>query len=195
VKDRVDDPVDATDVDEADHGASPAADLYKATLDDIGGHRGLDFMGIRYRRTARGFLSHNAGFRRDTLLEPALSRRIRPDCAGSILYSRLDGGVQIVLNPRQLIAHAFSMRWWIGKLHARFGYEVYRVRRMGSPVVDSRVSRLGLLEPALTMAWHVLLDVPQWFRYGRVLEWSLPARLCAVPVLLALSRRQHAAAR
>lgn len=136
----------------------------------------------------RGFLSHNAAFRRDTLVHQLYPEEFGRTCAGSILYGRLvDGGVRIVLNPRQRIAHAFSMRWWIGKLHARFGYEVYRLRRMGSQVVNSQASHLGLLEPVLTMAWHILLDVPQWFRYSRLLGWSLPARLLAVPVLLALS--------
>src|SRR6266568_9445388 len=37
VEDGIDDPVDAGDVDEADHGARAPPDLHKAALDDIGG--------------------------------------------------------------------------------------------------------------------------------------------------------------
>ena len=37
VKNRVDDPVDASDVYETDHGSSPAPDLYKNSFDDVGG--------------------------------------------------------------------------------------------------------------------------------------------------------------
>ena len=135
-----------------------------------------------------GFLSHNLAFRRVVLLENPYPEQFGRTCAGSILYTRLlDKGLCGVLNPRQRVAHAFSVRWWLGKLHARFGYEVYRLRRLGSSVVSSRAQRLHLLEPALTMMWHVAHDVPQWFRYSRAVGWGIVGQIAALPLLLVFS--------
>jgi glycosyltransferase involved in cell wall biosynthesis len=136
----------------------------------------------------RGFLSHNIAFRRSVVEKHLYPEEFGRTCAGSVLYTRLvEDGVKIVLNPRQRVYHAFSLRWWVGRLHVRFGYEVYRLRRLGSPVVDARASRLGVLEPLLTMGWHVLVDIPQWFRYSDAAGWGTPSRILALPVLLLLS--------
>ncbi len=136
----------------------------------------------------RGFLSHNVAFRRDVLLAHLFPEEHGRTCGGSILYDRLrEHGVRGVLNPRQRVAHAFSFVWWIRTLHARFGHEVYRLRSLKSATVDARARRLGPLEPAFTMAWHVLRDLPQWFRYSRAIGWTWPGRLAAVPAVLILS--------
>lgn len=141
----------------------------------------------RYLETL-GFLSHNVGFRRTVLERQLFPEEFGRTCGGSFLYTRLrDGGARFTLNPRQRSAHAFSFRWWTRSLHARFGYEVYRLRRLGSTVVSKEAARLGFLEPAMTMFWHVALDVPQWLRYGKIIGWGTPARVAAVPVLLLLS--------
>jgi glycosyltransferase involved in cell wall biosynthesis len=136
----------------------------------------------------RGFLSHNVAFRRAALLRNTFAEQYGRTCAGSFLYSRLrETGARGVLNPRQRVAHAFSLPWWLGKLHPRFGYEVYRLRRLGSPVVSQRAQALHLLEPALTMIWHVVLDVPQWFRYSSALGWGMLGQIAALPLLLLFS--------
>lgn len=136
----------------------------------------------------RGFLSHNVAMRREIAQRYLYPEEFGRTCAGSLLFAQLmDDGVRVVLNPRQRVFHVFDFRWWVGKLHARLGYEVFRLRRLGSRVVDARASRLGLLEPLLTMLWHVAADVPQWFRYRRWAGWSLPGAVLALPFLLGLS--------
>ncbi|MEO8659851.1 MAG: glycosyltransferase [Bryobacteraceae bacterium] len=137
---------------------------------------------------ARGFLSHNVGFRRAVLERQLFPEEFGRTCGGSFLFTRLRaGGARFTLNPRQRSSHAFSFRWWTRTLHARFGYEVYRLRRLGSTVVSGEAARLGWLEPAMTMFWHVAVDVPQWLRYGKIIGWGAPARVAALPVLLLLS--------
>jgi glycosyltransferase involved in cell wall biosynthesis len=136
----------------------------------------------------RGFLSHNVAFRRDILLAHPFPEEHGRTCGGSILYDRLcERGIRGVVNPRQRVLHAFTFAWWVRRLHARFGHEVYRLRSLKSATVDARARRLGPLEPAFTMVWHVLQDVPQWFRYSRAYDWSWPGRLAAVPAVLILS--------
>ncbi len=136
----------------------------------------------------RGFLSHNVAFRREVLATHPFPEEFGRTCGGSVLYARLcRDGVRGVLNVRQRVRHAFSFRWWLSRLHPRFGYEVFRLRRLGSSVVDVRASRLGWFEPIVTMAWHTALDVPQWLRYSAALGWGCFARLAALPVLVCLS--------
>jgi len=53
--------------------------------------------------------------------------------------------------------------------------------------VSSRTQRLHLLEPVLTMIWHVVRDVPQWFRYSRAVGWGIAGQIAALPLLLLFS--------
>jgi len=46
---------------------------------------------------------------------------------------------------------------------------------------------MKILEPLVTMAWHMLLDIPRWSRFSRVLQISLPRRLLLLPVVVLMS--------
>ena len=130
-----------------------------------------------------GFLSHNVGFRAATFRRHAYRTDLGRTCAGSFLFASLrDAGARMVLEPRQRVAHVFSLGWWVLRLHRRFGYEVLLLRRM-----DDGSTRLGWLEPPLTMLWHVALDVPQWWRFGRFAGIPVRRRMALLPLVLPMS--------
>jgi glycosyltransferase involved in cell wall biosynthesis len=138
--------------------------------------------------SAQGFLSHNLGFRASLFAGGVYRDDLGRTCAGSFLFGDWSrSGVKVGFQPQQQVAHAFTFRWWVTRLHVRFGHEVYRLRRIDVRQQKRWVRFLGLLEPPATFAWHVCLDVPQWWRFGRLLGHSPAARLLRLPLVLALS--------
>ncbi len=142
---------------------------------------------------ARGFLSHNFGIRRSAFERIRYREDLGRTCAGSFLYQDLlRSGISVTFQPGQRVRHVFTWAWWVRRLHVRFGYEVYLLRRLNPSARYGWTQRLWLLEPAATMAWHVLLDVPQWFRFSQYLfsqqpGWSWLRRAAYVPAVLVVS--------
>ncbi len=137
---------------------------------------------------ARGFMSHNVGFRRSAFDQLRYREDLGRTCAGSFLYENLvRAGVSIRFQPQQRVRHVFTWSWWCKRLHARFGYEVFLLRRINPSAQHVWTRRLWLVEPLATMAWHVLLDFPQWFRFSKYLGWSWPRRVAYLPCLLLMS--------
>jgi glycosyltransferase involved in cell wall biosynthesis len=135
----------------------------------------------------RGFLSNNVGFRPEVFR----AHRYRTDhgrtIAGSLLFEELErSGARIVLQPRQRVAHSFSLGWWL-RLHFRFGYELFQLRRSARAHPHRWVARIPLVEPPLTMAWHMLRDVPQWLKYSMLLRLRPGRRFGLIPLLLGMS--------
>jgi hypothetical protein len=95
--------------------------------------------------------------------------------------------VQIALHPNQRVVHSFGWGYWISKLHFRYGYEVYLLRRLDKAYPNQWIARTNIVEPLVTMAWHVLLDVPRWFRVSRLLGLHPSRRLAILPVVIVLS--------
>jgi glycosyltransferase involved in cell wall biosynthesis len=137
---------------------------------------------------ARGFLSHNLGCRANLFAEGGYRDDLGRTCAGSFLFADWrDSGVNVWFDPRQRVAHAFNLRWWVTRLHVRFGHEVYRLRRINSRQDKRWVRFLGPLEPLATFGWHVVLDLPQWWKFGRLLGHSSVSRALHLPLVLGLS--------
>ena len=135
-----------------------------------------------------GFLSHNVGFRAETFRRHPYRTDLGRTCAGSFLYEELRAaGARIVLQPSQRAAHVFSFAWWVLRLHRRFGYEVFLLRRLDGTRRHAWLDAIRVLEPALTMLWHVTLDVPRWLRFGRVLGVSAGRRVLLLPVVVVMS--------
>jgi len=136
----------------------------------------------------RGFLSHNFAFRRSDFEYLTYREDLGRTCAGSFLYAALiREKLPIRFQPEQRVSHTFSFGWWITRLHVRFGHEVYLLRRLNPDAPHRWSSRLSLLEPLATMAWHVALDFPQWFLFSKTLGWSAPTSIVFIPLILALS--------
>lgn len=141
---------------------------------------------------ARGFLSHNVGFRRSAFEQVRYREDFGRTCAGSFLYEAIvRHGLPLRFQPEQRVRHVFTWRWWLKRLHVRFGYESYLLRRLNPSARYGWTKRLGVLEPLAVMIWHVMLDVPQWFRFSRRIGWSAPRQIAYVPfvVLLSLAAR------
>jgi len=137
---------------------------------------------------ARGFLSHNVAFRTSVFREIQFRSDLGRTCAGSFLAQALKArNIPIVFNPQQRVAHVFNMKWWLTRLHVRFGYEVFRLRRLDSRLAHSWVRKLSWLEPALVGVWHMLLDIPQWRRTCVARDVPLARQILVFPVLALLS--------
>ena len=99
---------------------------------------------IGSRGTARGFLSHNLGFRKAVFDQLRYRTEFGRTCAGSFLMEDMRrSGVCPVFQSKQRVLHRFAWKWWIAKLHVRFGHEVYLLHRLDSKMVSSAASRLG----------------------------------------------------
>jgi glycosyltransferase involved in cell wall biosynthesis len=138
--------------------------------------------------TVRGFMDHNVAIRaawfRSDPYQTAHGRVI----ASPLLFRSLaDAGARIVLNPQQRIVHYFNWPYWLHKLHFRYGYEVYRLRRLDPRYPAAWMARTGPLEPFVTLGWHVLLDGPRWLRLSRLMGMPAPGRWAALPAALAFS--------
>jgi glycosyltransferase involved in cell wall biosynthesis len=135
-----------------------------------------------------GFLSHNVGFRTATFRRHAYRTDLGRTCAGSFLFADLRAsGARIVFEPGQRVAHVFSFRWWVLRLHRRFGYEVMLLRRLAGTEQHAWLKALGWLEPPLTMLWHMALDLPQWWRFAGVAGASAARRALLLPLVVPLS--------
>lgn len=136
----------------------------------------------------RGFLSHNVGFRRSTFEQIRYREDLGRTCAGSFLYDELvRNSLPIRFQPDQRVQHVFTWRWWLKRLHVRFGYEVFQLRRLNPSARYGWTRKLGFVEPLATMTWHMLLDIPQWFRFSRQLGWLWPRRVAYVPWVCLMS--------
>jgi glycosyltransferase involved in cell wall biosynthesis len=137
---------------------------------------------------AKAFLSHNVGVRAEVFERMRFRSDLGRTCAGTLLYTALVAeGARITLQPEQRVAHAFRPWWWVSSLHPRFGYELWLLWGLEGGSRQGWVRRLGVFAPPLAMGWHVLLDIPQWFRVARFLGMSALRRLALVPLLLTFS--------
>jgi glycosyltransferase involved in cell wall biosynthesis len=135
-----------------------------------------------------GFMDHNIAFRPETFRSHPYRLDQGRLLGAPLLYRKLkDSGLKIALHPRQQVVHFFSWRFWLVKLHFRYGYEVYLLRRMDRAYPNQWIARTTIFEPLVTMAWHVLLDVPRWFRVSRLLGVNRIRRIAILPLVIALS--------
>jgi hypothetical protein len=143
---------------------------------------------------ADGFLAHNVAFRAAVFrAHPYLTEHGRT-CGSMLMYADLRrAGVRIALEPRQQAAHYFTWTWWLRTFHYRAGYEVFRVRRLETSYPNRWMSRLGVLEPVVTMFWHAAFDLRQWPRYCAAIGVSRLRRVLLLPALLGLSLAARAA--
>lgn len=136
---------------------------------------------------ANDFLSNNVGLRARVFRCHQYRTDLGRTCAGTLLHRSLQaGGATIVLQPEQRVIHSFSAGWWV-KLHFRFGYEVYRLRRESGSTAPHWVRRTAWAEPVLTMLWHQARDLLHWFRFSRLVRRDKRRRYRLLPLVLAVS--------
>ena len=137
---------------------------------------------------AKGFQSHNLGLSRRVVDRYRYRTDLGRTCAGWFLFKALAADrAQIVFQPDQRVAHTFSARWWGPRLHVRFGYEILQLRRLDGEWPRRWVLRTVILEPLLTTAWHIALDLPQWLRFSDALGLPRSRRVAVIPLVFAMS--------
>jgi glycosyltransferase involved in cell wall biosynthesis len=135
-----------------------------------------------------GFMDHNFGLRVETFRRHQYNTKYARLCGAPLLtQSFLDGGERLVLQPRQRVTHYFSWFYWLKCLHFRYGYEVFMLRRLNNQYPDQWIARTRIFEPVTTMMWHILLDVPRWFRVSRLLDVHPVRRVLLLPLVVAMS--------
>ncbi len=135
-----------------------------------------------------GFMDHNVVFRAETFRTHQYRTEFGRICASPLLYRAIaNAGAKIALHPKQQVAHYFSWRYWLVSLHFRYGYEVFALRRLDKDYPNQWIARTMVLEPLVTMGWHVMLDMRRWFRFSRLLEISSFRRWALLPAVAAMS--------
>lgn len=137
---------------------------------------------------AVGFMDHNVAFRREAYRRCAYRTDLGRTCGAPLLYGALrNAGIGVDLQPEQRVVHYFSWWYWLSKLHFRYGYEVFLLRRLDRAYPNQWIARTSVFEPLVTMCWHVLLDLPRWLRFSKLLRMNGAKRLGAIPLVVALS--------
>ena len=139
-----------------------------------------------------GFHAHNVAFRADAFRRHQFWTKLGRTCGSTLLYRTLtDGGATIVLQPKQQAVHYFSWGFF-AKIHFRNGHHVFRLRRVDKGYPNQWIARTTIFEPLVTMGWHMLLDIPRWFRFSKLLDLNVSRRVTLLPLLMALSLGAHA---
>jgi glycosyltransferase involved in cell wall biosynthesis len=170
-----------------DNGPGPDAALMQAAASiSFGWVAGKS--GDKQLPSVRGFLAHNVAFRADTFRRYRFRTDLGRTLAPPLLYRALtDAGAKIAFQPEQQVSHYFAWGWWLSKLHFRWGYEVFMLRRLDKAYPNQWIARTKGLEPLVTMLWHVLLDIPRWFRFSRLLRLGSMRRFALLPVVIVIS--------
>ena len=87
----------------------------------------------------------------------------------------------------QRVEHNFTLWWWLSRLHFRSGYEIYQLRRIDPRYPNKTLAKMSLVEPLATWFWNVIIDVPRWLRFSKVLKLSKLRQILLLPLLIALS--------
>lgn len=149
---------------------------------------------VKRQSECGGFLSHNLAVRSEVFSRSRYREDLGRTCGSPLLYRALaESGSRFAFKPGQKVAHTFKLGWWLRTFHFRSGYEVYRVRRLDRSYPNQWIARTGPAEPFVTMLWHILLDIPQWLRFGKLLRLGRARRLLLLPVVVALAVPARAA--
>ena len=142
----------------------------------------------------RGFMDHNVALRAEIFRRLQYRTDLGRVMASPLLFRALTHeGARITLHPRQQIVHFFSWGYWLSKLHFRYGYEVFRLRRIDRDYPDQWIAQTGPFEPLVTMMWHMLLDLPRWLRFSKLLGIGPIRRWGLLPMVVVLSTVARAA--
>jgi glycosyltransferase involved in cell wall biosynthesis len=135
----------------------------------------------------RGFMDHNIALRASTYHRFPYREDQGRTCASPLLFRTLiHEGARLLLQPPQQVVHYFSWWYWL-RLHFRYGYEVYQLRRLDKYYPNRWIARSGIFEGVLTLIWHMLLNQPRWLRFSKLRGFSLLQRIALLPVVGVLS--------
>lgn len=136
----------------------------------------------------RGFMDHNVAMRASVLDYQQYRTDFGRVLASPLLFRDFKRhGFRIRLAGGQAVVHHFGWIYWIHKLNFRYGFEVYRLRRLDPHYPNQWIRKTGILEPLVTLGWHMLLDLPRWARFSQVRGIPKPVTWLCFPCVIALS--------
>ncbi|MFM9976699.1 MAG: glycosyltransferase [Sphingomonadaceae bacterium] len=140
------------------------------------------------RPRSRGFHDHNIAMRADVWRDHKYRTDLGRIMSSPLLFhDLLRDGKRVRFHPHQQAEHQFSLRYWLISLQYRYGHEVYRLRRADRNYPNQWITRTGIFEPLVTYGWHVMLDVPKWFRLNRALGKNVVITTALLPAFVLVS--------
>lgn len=137
---------------------------------------------------ARGFMDHNVAMRSCAFRAHQYRTEFGRILASPLLYRAfVNAGLKVTVLPGQQAAHHFTWRYWLISLQFRYGHEVFRLRRLDPDYPNQWITKTSIFEPLVTMAWHMMLDVPRWFRFASLLDTRFCYQISRLPLLLLMS--------
>lgn len=133
-------------------------------------------------------MAHNVALRRGVFLKHPF-RPIRRSFGSALMYFELvRAGVKLSFEPEQKVAHAITLRWWLGRRHFRTGWETYIARAADEdwPRMPA-LEKMKIIEPVVLRMGLVCRDARHWFRFASVVGLSRPRTLLLFPLALLAS--------
>ncbi len=125
--------------------------------------------------SANGFVANNVAFRSESLKRLKFRTDRGRSCGALFLYSEIKASnMQCTVSSRQRADHYFGWKEFV-TINFLAGYELVIARKQNPDLPNGWTSKTGLLEPLICLVWHSIFDVPQSYRYGKLLELS-PSR-------------------
>ena len=133
-------------------------------------------------------MGHNLGIRRELLLQHSFPTLPRSYGSSMLFFQLARAGARLSYQPEQRVAHGFTFRWWLSRMHFRRGWETYEGRLSDPswpriPVLES----MKYVEPLLLRTGLVARDARHWFRFGRVLGLGSGRMVLLFPLALGAS--------
>jgi glycosyltransferase involved in cell wall biosynthesis len=130
-------------------------------------------------------MAHNVALRRTVFLQHPFRHIKRSFCSALMYFELVRSGVKLSFEPEQKVAHAVTVRWWLGRRHFRTGWETYIARTVDKdwpriPVLE----KVRVIEPILLRMGLVWRDGPHWFRFARVVGVGRMRAILLFPLAL-----------
>lgn len=134
-----------------------------------------------------GLIDHNVVYKAEVLRRVRYHTDFGRVMGGPRMFSQLkDLGFKVVVAREQRDVHSFGWFWWF-RVVFRYGFEVYMLRRVDPRYPNPWIAKTGPFEPIVTLGWHMLLDLPRWFRFCRIAAVSPLRTVLIFPLHLAIS--------
>jgi len=130
-------------------------------------------------------MAHNVALRREVFLKHPFRPIRRSFCSALMYFELVRSGVNLSFEPEQKVAHATTLRWWLGRRHFRTGWETYIARAVDKDWPRIRaLEKVKVIEPILLRMGLVCRDGPHWFRFAQVVGISRMQAIVLFPLAM-----------
>ena len=133
-------------------------------------------------------MAHNVALRRAVFLQHPFRPLRRSFCSALMYFEMVRAGVKFSFEPEQKVAHAMTIRWWLGRRHFRTGWETYIARDVDKDWPRIRaLEKMKLIEPIVLRMGLVCRDARHWFRFAPVVGLTRARTILLFPVAVLAS--------